>query len=139
MNKQQYKDYLKTSHWRMFRERVLLRVFVSGCYKCESCGELCRRSELDVHHLHYKTIGRERPTDVKVLCHDCHADEHDIEPFNRVRITGKKQNPFAEIMALAYEKLKPIHKRMIDGVITQERFNAIKREYIDLLLKQKKR
>ena len=48
-------------------------------------------------------------------------------------------NVFAEIMAIAYEKLKPIHKRMIDGVITQEHFDAIKREFIDLLLIQHER
>ena len=66
MNKEQYNLYLQTPHWRSFRERVLLRSVVSGKYKCESCGDLFRRAEMKIHHKHYKTVGRELPTDVAV-------------------------------------------------------------------------
>ena len=139
MNKEQYQRYLKTPHWRNFRDRVLLRCVVAGRYKCETCGDLFGRSEMEVHHKHYKTVGRERPIDVQVLCGGCHAATHgkerqeqQVDP--RYGRTVRRETVYAELMAEAYEKLRPIHKRMIDGVITQDHFDAIKREFIDLLL-----
>jgi len=139
MNKEQYKLYLQTPHWRGFRERVLLRSVVSGRYKCESCGDLFSRSDMEIHHKHYKSVGRERPDDVAVLCGGCHSRTHGKDdapkPYDlQRRSTIRKETIYAELMAEAYERLKPIHKRMIDGVITQQHFDAIKREFIDLLL-----
>jgi hypothetical protein len=142
MNKYQYKTYLRSEHWHLFRERVLLRTFVNGKYKCEDCGELFSRNELEVHHKHYRSLWNEKPSDVRVLCGICHTREHGLDEAakqNAMMIKGhsRKQNVFAEIMAVAYEKLKPIHKRMIDGVITQQHFDAIKREFIDMLLNER--
>ena len=122
MNKEQYKLYLQTPHWRSFRERVLLRSVVAGKYKCESCGDLFRRVEMEIHHKHYKTIGRESPTDVAVLCGECHSRTHGKDKHaNPCEIPNrnyvKKDTVYAELMASAYESLRPIHKRMIDGVI----------------------
>lgn len=42
-----------------------------GC--CENCGLML---PLELHHLHYETVGWERPDDLKALCRDCHRSEH---------------------------------------------------------------
>lgn len=135
MNKNRYREYLRTSHWKMFRDRVVLRTYFNGRYKCESCLRLVSRNELDVHHLHYRSLWHEQPSDVKVICHECHAEAHGKSPGER-KVSGS-QDPFSEIMAIAYEQIKPFHKRLIDGVISQKQFDAIKREFIDMLLSQK--
>ena len=41
--------------------------------KCEDCGA---RTFLVTHHLHYQTLGCETPTDLVLLCRDCHRNRH---------------------------------------------------------------
>ena len=37
---------------------------------------------LDVHHLTYERLGREKDEDLRVLCRACHGDEHrQMGPF----------------------------------------------------------
>jgi len=62
-------EYLRSAHWRARRERALQ---LAG-YRCERCGA---PAPLDVHHLTYARIGRERDRDLRVLCRACHEDEH---------------------------------------------------------------
>lgn len=67
------KNYLQSAHWRTFRLEVL-----AARPNCENCGlsrDLCRLfylNDLDLHHLTYERLGKERPADVKVLCRACH-------------------------------------------------------------------
>jgi hypothetical protein len=41
--------------------------------KCQVCGV---RQRLEVHHLHYRSLGREELGDLKVLCDACHDKAH---------------------------------------------------------------
>lgn len=65
-----YSDYLRSEHWRKTRRRAVQR---SGgmCKRCYA--EDCR---LEIHHLTYERIGRERESDLIALCASCHAKEH---------------------------------------------------------------
>jgi 5-methylcytosine-specific restriction endonuclease McrA len=63
-----YAAYLITPHWKQFRMAVLV---LSGGQCCR-CGDVADH----VHHLHYKTVGREALADVEPLCERCHEDEH---------------------------------------------------------------
>lgn len=66
-----YDDYIENSPiWDAKRRLVLNRA--SGC--CERCGE---RALLEVHHLHYETLGHEGLYELEALCEGCHeeADE----------------------------------------------------------------
>ena len=65
-----YADYIKSEMWRQVR---LWRMEIAG-FKCERCGH---RDSLEVHHLHYRTLGRERPQDLAVLCDGCHRRNHE--------------------------------------------------------------
>jgi len=65
-----YKFYLTTPHWKAVRMRRLR----AAHFQCEECGE--HKTILDVHHLHYRSLGREKNKDLKVLCRPCHKDAH---------------------------------------------------------------
>src|SRR4051812_22187423 len=60
-----YKDYLKTMHWQEKRRRAMLRAG-GVCQRCHHESRL-----LEVHHLTYARIGREREVDLLVVCDSC--------------------------------------------------------------------
>ena len=70
--------YLRSPHWRARRSQAIGRA--GG--RCERCGA---RGRLEVHHLTYKRLGRERDRDLRALCHRCHrlADRR-----RRLRLTS---------------------------------------------------
>lgn len=68
-NQLNYREYLKTEHWKETREKALKR----AGYKCQVCGY---DKNLQVHHNTYKNIGHEDPTDLVVLCWKCHKTFH---------------------------------------------------------------
>lgn len=70
MKKSQYRQWLKSQEWCMMRNEALS---VAG-YKCQ----LCSSSHLlNVHHNNYERVGGgELPSDLVVLCHDCHSWFH---------------------------------------------------------------
>ena len=62
-----YRDgYLQSDHWQEVRKRKLKQ----AGYKCEACGE---KVKLDIHHLTYERLGKERLDDLQALCRDCHV------------------------------------------------------------------
>lgn len=65
-----YKFYLTTPHWQKVRARALKHA-KNTCQKCGKKGGV-----LDVHHLTYGTLGRERIRDTEVLCRPCHKSLH---------------------------------------------------------------
>lgn len=73
-----YDAYLATPHWAYIRDAKL----GYSNYTCLVCGY--RRfwykwgmpKRLEVHHLTYERLGRERLADLEVLCEDCHKDRH---------------------------------------------------------------
>ena len=70
-NGKSYPDYLKTRHWKQFRDLALS----SANHKCSTCSRTqCR---LEVHHKPYDRLFRERFIDVEVLCCGCHSLKHE--------------------------------------------------------------
>lgn len=64
---QEYRDYLASAKWNKFKAQV---VAAKGG-KCQRCGSFMG---LDVHHLHYDSLGRENLTDVELVCQICHPE-----------------------------------------------------------------
>ena len=62
-----YKRYLKSEHWRKFGKEMLA--------EHKQC-QVCERNPKYVHHLHYRTLEKEQPEDVVVLCAKCHCFIH---------------------------------------------------------------
>ena len=71
MNKEQYALYLQSPHWR---ETRLVKLRMSG-FSCDACGFT---HKLQVHHLTYRNLSKERPGDLMVLCDRCHKLSHDL-------------------------------------------------------------
>ena len=69
--RQKYQLYLLSPEWRKLRNRTLER----DGYKCQN--KRCGSSEnLEVHHLTYKRLYKERLSDLITLCRSCHKKEH---------------------------------------------------------------
>jgi 5-methylcytosine-specific restriction endonuclease McrA len=60
-----YVRHLRSPAWQALRLEVLARA--QG--HCERCEE---RLASEIHHLHYRTLGMERPEDLLALCEECH-------------------------------------------------------------------
>jgi hypothetical protein len=73
-----YREYLLSPQWLKRRER---RLELSG-FRCERVAGSGRCGEtecLEVHHLHYRTLGREADGDLEVLCQRHHRAMHGLE------------------------------------------------------------
>lgn len=70
MNKE-YKQYLLSPEWRQKRLKILQR---------DKCCRACKsESWLQVHHLHYWNIYKEKDEDLLVLCYKCHDELHKMQ------------------------------------------------------------
>ncbi len=67
-----YRVYIKSKEWCEKSKQ-----FRAETGKCEKCGSL---NDLQCHHLHYRTLGRETRKDIQVLCGICHMKVHNITP-----------------------------------------------------------
>src|SRR5215510_9542320 len=61
----EYLAYMQSPAWQQFRARVKAR----DKYRCVRCGS---RERLEVDHLTYDRLGRERLEDCQTLCQPCH-------------------------------------------------------------------
>ena len=93
----EYVAYLKSKAWKQLRDRL-----VSGTYRCQGCGKLKLPSQLQVHHLTYDNLGREKRGDLAVLCADCHkladqlrAQRSEDSMYDR-RLTGWAEKVYGE-------------------------------------------
>ena len=79
-----YRTYMASDQWKRVRMSALQRA-----RRCEICGryglplknreryQVDGTNGLQVHHLHYRTLGNEQPEDLIVLCTDtCFLDEY---------------------------------------------------------------
>ena len=67
-----YHEYISSKAWTA---KKLEAYAVKGSF-CERCGDN-RKKFLNVHHLHYRTLGQENVrTDLGILCRNCHAEYH---------------------------------------------------------------
>ncbi len=71
-----YHRYLRGRRWAKKRHAVLVR----DGFECTRCGgDLA----LQVHHLTYERIFRERMGDLVTLCVGCHMEEHQVQQMER--------------------------------------------------------
>lgn len=65
----EYQAYLRTPEWQA-RRQVALAAALNRCQVCNGA------ERLDVHHRTYERIFNELPTDLTVLCRNCHSLYH---------------------------------------------------------------
>lgn len=84
-----YQEYIKSHWWKALRSRI----FKKRGRKCE----VCRATKcLQLHHLTYERMGRERESDLKILCRDCHKLTHELHPD--VELTDELSQEFRSIV-----------------------------------------
>jgi 5-methylcytosine-specific restriction endonuclease McrA len=71
MDKATYEKYVKLDCWSLRRGEYLKR----HCY-CEMCGQ--SNVTLQVHHLTYERLGREKDDDLVAVCVPCHRTFHKL-------------------------------------------------------------
>lgn len=67
--KTSYKKYLKSKHWKKVRKQY----YKDHKRECIVCN---KKSRLNLHHLHYKTLGKESGEELIAICHRCHLVLH---------------------------------------------------------------
>lgn len=73
MPNRKYLDYLESPEWWTLRKTAMRR----AQFRCERerPGEARHEGPLEIHHLHYRTLGNERLEDLQVLCPACHEQK----------------------------------------------------------------
>lgn len=62
-----YQQHISSARWRELKNQILK---LRG-NRCQRCGH--ENASLDLHHLHYRSLGNEQPEDVELLCPECHV------------------------------------------------------------------
>lgn len=82
---EKYDDYLKTKHWRAKR-KAIIDERKGICEKCKK--KIVEKGKMHVHHKTYVRIGDELPSDLMLLCEDCH---HAIHNKRKKKTTNTKR------------------------------------------------
>jgi 5-methylcytosine-specific restriction endonuclease McrA len=62
--------YLRSWHWQVVRwKKRTQAIFWHGVVKCEKCGS---RKRIQVHHINYRSLGKEKMSDLQLICNLCH-------------------------------------------------------------------
>lgn len=72
---QAYQAYLLSPKWAKKRKAALKR----AGYKCQYCG--ASGVLLQVHHLTYARLGKEKQADLRVTCETCHEKADEVRRF----------------------------------------------------------
>lgn len=86
-----YDDYIRSAKWRNTSD--LMKRYVG--YVCQRCKIKFHAGQLDTHHLTYKRLGREKLTDLAVLCRvTCHpiADGYRVHAVRTRRAERWERN-----------------------------------------------
>ena len=95
-----YKNYIRSKEWA--RKKADFRgcgLNTGGCYVC-GCSE-----NLQQHHKTYKRLGKERLTDLILLCQSCHRDVH---------IVAKKSESISMTLWSASRRVKKEYSKGLD-------------------------
>lgn len=77
-----YNRYIASPQWKKIRSKLIEETYSTDCpdqieihgnYRCQKCEWFFSKNSLEVHHLHYNNLGRERREDLIVVCHKCHV------------------------------------------------------------------
>ena len=87
-----YQTYLNSDQWRSTRNFTIDRVRTHAkqpVYQCEKCKEFFRTDAIEVHHKHYRSVGRESQQDLMVLCRWCHGETHGKSKDKLLKVGNK--------------------------------------------------
>jgi 5-methylcytosine-specific restriction endonuclease McrA len=77
-----YHLYIVSVEWKLKRLEALRHYGEA----CDQCGD---KNNLQVHHIHYKNLGREKLEDLQILCKGCHFALHEEKGEHTTPSTNK--------------------------------------------------
>ena len=97
----EYENYLKSEHWKSFKDSVYKS---KRRRKCRICGNI---KDLNIHHKKYTRFGEsvlfnETKGTIMVLCKDCHSLWHKL--ISNHKIKAKYVDRIRNLMKLGYTK-----------------------------------
>lgn len=94
----QYENFIKSKEWKLIRQRL----FDERGKICEKCK---LTEDIHVHHLNYKRLGgKERNSDLQVLCKKCHMELHGLKYDGKTKIKKKKHKGLPKYRKIAIER-----------------------------------
>lgn len=116
--------YYRTRHWKAFRLLI-----IAERPECERCFDPAPNP--DIHHKTYKRLGKERMTDVSLLCKKCHAVIHSKREGRK----RARQKSFAASMTKAKESglsLGTLTRKLVNELCQLEEPELLKvLEYVE--------
>lgn len=85
-----YETYIASADWRVKANDAKQR----AGWQCSLCDET---KALEVHHRTYLRLGRERPSDLVVLCWRCHRRHH-----GTLQAAMEKQQRYEDMLPFTY-------------------------------------
>ena len=77
-----YKDYLKTEHWKILKTNYHLSVLPQKCL-------VCGNEKFELHHRSYVRLGKELLLDLIPLCRNCHYKIHEyLKKENKTKLAA---------------------------------------------------
>jgi hypothetical protein len=61
-----YQQRISSAEWKELKRQLIEQ----RGNRCERCGQVS--ASLELHHVHYGSLGSEQPDDVELLCPECH-------------------------------------------------------------------
>lgn len=99
-HKMNYSAYLNSEHWKQTKERFKQ----TSMYRQGRCFICCNAAiEKHIHHLSYKRLGKERMSDLRLLCAICHAVVHDHGSCRKLRSKWYPHASRSKLWGLRYK------------------------------------
>ncbi len=98
MTKKEYKEYLKSNHWKEFKRDFFKRFD----RVCQNCGG---KEKIQLHHKTYLRLWCEEFTDVIALCRFCHAKAHN-KLHREIKKKKKENKPWSRAIKKAKKALE---------------------------------
>jgi hypothetical protein len=98
--KTSYTEYLRSPEWKARRAAALAK----AGHRCQLCN---RAKRLQVHHRTYERIGQEAPSDLTVLCADCHEHFHGIKGGTKRATAPTSRKPKKQVVRVPASPRKP--------------------------------
>ena len=82
--KPDYETYIKSKEWKLVRQRYFKSNMPQVCFACNTKKE----TGFHLHHKTYKRLGKEKLTDLVLLCKECHQSCHDLQRKSGLNLWG---------------------------------------------------
>ncbi len=119
-----YKEYLNSQHWYRIKDKFYGSDRVTrdskGNVLCSSCN---KAKPTEVHHLTYKSLGKEELIHLIALCRDCHQAQHKHRNY-KGGIRGNPVEEAEQIRVWIETKTKVTYRLEIKGKAPSQNWRA---------------